>query len=140
MPPSQKTGVAALEPTSALPQISVADKRTSSDTVATAARAAAHATVQARQAGKGVVRGSRRFGEAVWGPLAKISGVLWLEITGSFFGIFALFAAQAAWSHRADLRSNGLNHEAHMHLFVFLGMALLFGYFCISSFVRAYRR
>ncbi len=98
------------------------------------------ATAQAREASKGISRGSRRFGEAVWGPFAKLSGILWLEITGSFFGIFALFAASAVWTHRADLHPIPTNHDSRLHLFVFLAMALVFGYFSISSFVRAYRK
>jgi len=106
----------------------------------TAARATAHAAIQARDTRKGLAQGGKRFGEAVWGPFVKLSGVLWLEITGSFFGIFALFAAHAAWAHRADWNPAPANHDARLHLLLFAGMTLLFGYFCISSFVRAYRK
>ena len=108
--------------------------------VASAARTAARATIQTREARKGIARGSKRFGESVWGPFAKLSGILWLEVTGSFFGIFALFAASAVWTHRSDLHSTPANPDARVHLLVFLGMALVFGYFSISSFVRAYRK
>lgn len=115
-----------------------------SDPVASAARSAAHATVRARlrarETSKGVARGSKRFGSSVLGPLGKLSKVLWLEMTGAFFGLFALFASQAAWTHRADLHATPSNHEAHIHALVFFVMAALFGYFCISSFVRAYRK
>ena len=108
------------------------------------ARTAARASNQVRQTRKGLAEGRKRFGEAVWGPFAKLSRVLWLEITGSFFGIFALFAGHAVWANRADfaaaLRPTSANHDARMHLLVFLAMSLGFGYFCISSFVRAYRR
>jgi hypothetical protein len=105
-----------------------------------AARSAARATVQVRETRQGITRGSKRFGDSVWGPLAKLSGVLWLEITGSFFGIFALFAGSAVWAHRTDLHSTPANHDARLHLLVFLAMTLVFGYFCISSFARAYRK
>jgi len=108
--------------------------------IQTAARTAAHATVQARRTRKGLAQGGKRFGEAVWGPFVKLSGVLWLEITGSFFGIFALFAGHAAWAHRADIRATPANHDARLHLLLFVGMTLLFGYFCLSSFARAYRK
>ena len=112
--------------------------------IASAAKTAARATIQARDTRKGIARGGKRFGEAVWGPFAKLSGILWLEITGSFFGIFALFAGSAVWAHRAafrpDLHPAPSNHDARLHLFVFLAMTLVFGYFCISSFVRAYRK
>ena len=107
------------------------------DPVASAARSAARLTSQARQVGKGISRGRKRFGEAAWGPFVKLSGVLWLEMTGAFFGIFALFAGQATWTHRTDLLATPLNHAAHRNALVFLGMTLVFGYFCISSFVRA---
>ena len=110
--------------------------------LAAAAKSAVHASAQVRETRRGIARGGKRFGEAVWGPFAKLSGVLWLEITGFFFGIFALFAGSAIWTHRTAFKS-GLapaNHDALGHLLVFVVMALVFGYFCISSFVRAYRR
>ena len=61
------------------------------------AQQAARTTAQALQTGRGLKEGSKRFGEAAWGPLAKASGALWLELTGVFFGIFAVFAANGAW-------------------------------------------
>jgi hypothetical protein len=117
-----------------------ASTRPVASAIQTAARTAAQATVQARRTRKGLAQGGKRFGEAVWGPFVKLSGVLWLEITGSFFGIFALFAGHAAWAHRADIRATPANHDARLHLLLFVGMTLLFGYFCLSSFVRAYRK
>jgi hypothetical protein len=70
----------------------------------------------------------------------KLSGVLWLEFTGVFFGIFALFAATGAWKLRGDLHETMANHDAHMHFLLSAGMAVVFGYFFVSSFVRASRR
>ncbi|MBB5056505.1 hypothetical protein HDF16_001190 [Granulicella aggregans] len=126
------------------PQPAAAPAQAASDPIAHAARTAAHVTVQAhvraKETRKNVARGSKRFGDSVWAPIKKLSGVLWLEITGSFFGIFALFAGQAAWIHRADLHSTPTNHDDHLHFLAFVAMASVFGYFCISSFVRAYRK
>jgi len=122
------------------PATSTAARPAANGPIAAAAKSAARATVQARETRKGIARGSKRFGESVWGPFARLSGVLWLEITGSFFGIFALFAGSAVWAHRADIRPTPANHDARLHLLVFLGMTLVFGYFCVSSFVRAYRK
>ena len=126
------------------PQSAPATAQAASDPIAEAARTAARVTVQAqvraRETSKNVARGSKRFGDSVWAPIKKLSGVLWLEITGSFFGIFALFAGQAAWTHRADLHSTPINHDDHLHFLAFVAMASVFGYFCISSFVRAYRK
>lgn len=114
------------------------------DPVASAARAAAHVTaraqVSARETTKGVARGSKRFGESVLGPLSKLSKVLWLEMTGAFFGLFALFGGQAVWNHRADLHSTAANHEGHIHFLVFVLLTAVFSYFCLSSFFRAYRK
>lgn len=95
---------------------------------------------QVRQTGHGLKQGGRRFGEAVWGPFVKLSGVLWLEVTGVFFGVFALFACGGAWKLRDALRDTGANHEAHVHLLTAAAMAAVFGYFCVSSFVKASRR
>ena len=43
--------------------------------------------------------GTRRFTKAVGGPLAHISGTLWLEITGLFFALFAAFFGQIGRAH-----------------------------------------
>jgi hypothetical protein len=101
---------------------------------------AARTTTQIRQTRAGLAQGSKRFGEAVWGPFVKLSGVLWLEFTGVFFGIFALFAATGAWKMRGDLHETVANHDGHVHFLLSVLMAVLFGYFFVSSFVRAHRR
>jgi hypothetical protein len=100
----------------------------------------ARTTAQVAQTGKGLKRGGKRFGEAVWGPFAKASNQLWLEFTGVFFGIFAVSAASSAWKMRGELHETVGNHEAHMHLLLAVVMAVVFGYFCVSSFVKANRR
>jgi hypothetical protein len=101
---------------------------------------AVRTTAQVRQAKEGLAQGSKRFGGAVWGPFVKLSGVLWLEFTGVFFGIFALFAATGAWKLRNDLHETAANHEAHVHFLLIALMAVVFGYFFISSFVKAHHR
>jgi hypothetical protein len=101
---------------------------------------AARTTAQVRQTGKGLKEGGKRFGEAVWGPFVKLSGELWLELTGVFFGIFALFAATGAWKMRTALHETAANHGVHGRFLIAVAMAALFGYFCISSFVKANRR
>jgi hypothetical protein len=101
---------------------------------------AARTTAQVRLTGRGLKQGSKRFGEAVGGRLVTLSGVLWLELTGVFFGIFALFAAGGAWKIRAALYETANNHDAHVRFLITATMALIFGYFCVSSFVKANRR
>src|SRR5260370_18470964 len=84
---------------------------------------AARTATQARQTKEGLARGGKRFGEAVWGPFVKLSGVLWLEVTGGFFGIFPLFAATRAGKLRGDLHGTVGKPDAHMRFLLFDGIA-----------------
>ena len=110
----------------------------------TPARKAAHAAVgtvaQACAAQKGLRSGSKRFGEAVWRPFVRLSGVLWLEVSGVFFGVFALLALGYLWKLRGAWHSGAANAANHRSLMGAVVMLALFGYFCVSSFVRARRR
>ena len=101
---------------------------------------AVQTVAQARQTGKGIQRGTQRFGEAVWGPFVRLSGVLWLEVTGLFFGIFALSAGVGAWKLRGEWHRTTLNHDANLHFLACIAMALVFGYFCVGSYVKANRK
>ena len=101
---------------------------------------AARTTAQVRQTGRGLKEGGRRFGGAVWGPFVKLSGALWLELTGVFFGIFAVFAGGNAWKLRWALHETAENRDAHTRLLIAAVMAVVFGYFCVSSFMKASRR
>ena len=92
---------------------------------------------QARAAGAGVKRGGKKFGEAVWGPFVKASGVVWLEVTGVFFGLFCFTAGVEVWKKRADFWGAG---EARTHVWFAVGMLVVFGWFTGSSFLRARRR
>ena len=120
------------------------DSRTISNVPGTpakkAAQTAARTAVQAREVKQGLGRGTRRFGEAVWRPFVRLSGVVWLEVTGVFFGIFALVALGYLWKLRGAWHANAANAGAHRSLMGALIMLALFGYFCVSSFVRARKR
>jgi hypothetical protein len=95
---------------------------------------------QVKRTGAGLKEGGRRFGEAVWEPFVRLSGVLWLELTGVFFGIFAFFAGTAMWKQRGSLHAASTNHDAYVHFLLLGGMTLVFGYFFVSSFVKAHLR
>jgi hypothetical protein len=87
-----------------------------------------------------VKEGFTRFRDSTVEPVVRLSGVLWLEVTGVFFGIFALSTAIAVWRLRSQWRA-ALTHPAtHGGLLVGLAVFALFAYFCITSFVRARRR
>jgi hypothetical protein len=83
-----------------------------------------------------VGEGTRRFSKAFIGPLAHVSGTLWLEITGLFFALFAAFFGQNAWK----IRASALHGPDHAHFLVATTAALVFAWFCIGSFVKASRR
>src|SRR6202167_5804608 len=42
-------------------------------------------------------RGAKAFGQALLGPFTHAGGVLWLEITGLFFALFAVFFVQSVY-------------------------------------------
>jgi hypothetical protein len=102
-----------------------------------AAHQAAHTVIKARGAREGLRRGSRSFGGTAWKTIKRLGGVLWLEVSGVFFGIFALFFAGGAWRLRGEWHSTT---AAHRQLVVALAMLAFFGYFCVSNFVYARRR
>ncbi len=83
-----------------------------------------------------VGEGTRRFGQAFWEPLKHVSATLWLEITGLFFALFAIFFGQNAWNTRTSV----LHGPEHAHFLLYAIATLLFLYFCVSSFVKAARR
>ena len=74
---------------------------------------------------------------SVWRPLAAFSGALWFRVTGVFFAVIALAMANGAWRLRGSLHLAEPASAAMRHLWLFLVFGLLFGYFAISSFVRA---
>lgn len=82
----------------------------------------------------------RRLTQSLTAPLRRLSGVLWLEFTGVFFGLFAAAAALGAWRLRAAWRLTPTNATNHSHLLLTSAVAALFTYFCVSSFHRARRR
>ena len=92
---------------------------------------------QARSTSVTVKREGKRFGQAMWGPVARASGVLWLELTGVFFGIFAVTAGTELYRHHADFAATGAPRQ---HEWFAAAMFALFGWFTVSSFVRARKR
>ena len=107
----------------------------------TAARKAAHQAAQtvirARGAKQGLRRGSRRFGGTAWKTFTRLGGVLWLEVSGVFFGLFMVFALVAVVHLRGEWRPSAAGHR---QLEVAVAMLAFFGYFCVSNFVLARRR
>src|ERR1700761_4032127 len=76
-----------------------------------------------------VKRGVKAFGQALWTPFGHAGGILWLEITGMFFALFALFFVQSAYRVRSDWRTG----PEHIHLILYLVLVAGFAWFSASS-------
>ncbi len=81
-------------------------------------------------------RGAKAFGQALLGPFTHAGSVLWLEITGLFFALFALFFGQSVYRVRAAWWQG----PEHTHLLLYAALAVAFAWFSFSSFARAYRK
>jgi hypothetical protein len=88
------------------------------------------------QKGNRVAEGSKRFGKAFFGPLGHVASVLWLQITGVFFALFALFFLQSLWKIRWAYATG----SDHKKFWLYAALSVIFLYFCISSFFRARRK
>ena len=105
-----------------------------------AARTRPIARAQAvRGTAKGVREGGKRFGEALWGPFAKLSGVLWLEVTGVLFGMFAAVSGIEAWRGRGAIWQHTVPDPGRSHEIFALVMCVVFAYFTATSFLNAKR-
>ncbi|WP_419806044.1 hypothetical protein [Terriglobus sp.] len=77
---------------------------------------------------------ARAAQQGVLAPVKRASRALSLELAGSFFVLFALSFSGAAWRFRGLAQTGG-----GQRLWVYVGLAALFGYFALSSFLRARR-
>ena len=82
---------------------------------------------------------TRAAGRGVGGflrPFTRVGGILWLEVTGFFFGLFALYFAQDLWR----THTNYVSGPQHQRFLIAAAMALVFGYLSVSAFWRARRQ
>src|ERR1700746_3802105 len=70
----------------------------------------------------GAKRGAKAFGRAFLGPFTHAGSILWLEITGLFFALFALFFVQSVYRVRTSWRQG----PEHGHLLLYAGLAVAF--------------
>ena len=85
---------------------------------------------------RAVKREGKRFGESIWGPFAHAGSVLWLEVTGLFFGLFGFYFAQNAYKLRHAWRGG----PEQARFLVYCAITAVFLYFAVSSFYRARRK
>jgi hypothetical protein len=83
-----------------------------------------------------VKRGARAFGHAIVTPFTHAGSILWLEITGLFFALFAIFFVQSVYRLHSAWRQG----SEHTHLLLYAALAVVFGWFSVSSFTRAWRK
>lgn len=89
------------------------------------------------QQGCGVREGASRFRDLALKPFVRLSSVLVLEVVGVFFGIFALYGVNTMWRVHTSWHTGSPGYRQ------FVGGALMlavFGYFSVTSFLRARRR
>ena len=92
------------------------------------------ATLISRGAARTIVRSrwGRAFG-AVASSLLRVGHVLWLEITGFFFAVFAVIGG-AALIREVQV------HAAASRIAVLAIFTLMFAWFAVTSFLRARKR
>ncbi len=100
------------------------------------AKAVPAAAAQVSSKARGIAAGAKRFGEAVWGPMAHTGSVLWLEITGLFFALFAAFFGQSAYKFRGNWKAG----SDHTHFVIYAALTVLFSVFTVSQFYKARQR
>ena len=81
---------------------------------------------------KGVAHGVGGFLK----PFRRVGGILWLEITGSFFFLFVVAAALPLWRNRPS----HFNGPYDKNFLAAAGIMVVFFYLGASSFWRARRR
>ena len=92
-----------------------------------------------RDLGKKTHKITRAAGRGIGGflrPFGRVGGLLWLEVTGFFFGMFAIFFARGIWSTRLSY----LAGPQHPRFLVAVGLTAVFAYLSVSAFWRARRR
>ena len=92
-----------------------------------------------REAKQKTHRITRAAGRGIGGflrPFGRIGGILWLQVTGFFFGLFALFFAQDLWRTHASYAAG----PQHQRFLIAAAMTVVFGYLSVSAFWRARRR
>jgi hypothetical protein len=92
-----------------------------------------------RQVSQAKAHAKAEVKRSVLGPLKTFSSVVWLQVTGTFFALFALVMGGAVWAHREDWRL-GLGSRPGQKMVFYFAVFLVFAWFTVSNFVRANRR
>jgi hypothetical protein len=121
---------AASPPSSGAPAASFSAAEGRSSTQIAQSRSAGQSGVRfATQAG-GVRRGIAGFLQ----PFRRVGGIVWLEVTGFFFLLFAALFVFRLWQNWATLARQPLERN------IVIGVVALFVYLGVTAFWRAHRR
>jgi hypothetical protein len=95
----------------------------------------AAAVAEAASAGtRRLARGAGRFGAAFLRPFAHATSLLWNQVAGIFFSLFAVFFIEHTWMlYRAA-------HWQDRHVLLYGGLALVFAWFAASTLWRVWRK
>jgi hypothetical protein len=122
--------------------------RIAGQTIAASAQTAASATASqptaspragGQAAGRvagGITRGLSRGVGGFFSPFRRVGGILWLEITGSFFLLPVILFAPTLWRTRMSY-AHGPDHRLFL---ITAAVMALFLYLSVSSFWRARKR
>jgi hypothetical protein len=92
-----------------------------------------------QSAGRAAGKTARAAGRGVAGflkPFRRVGGILWLEVTGFFFGLFAVGFGISLWRAHQDYASG----PHHQQFLIATGLTAVFAYLSISAFWRARKR
>jgi hypothetical protein len=106
---------------------------------AAAAQAKQLRAAQSRQSGRAAGRGARGAVRGIRGffrPFTRVGGILWLEVTGFFFLLFAAIFGTATWRTRPVM----LHGPYGKPFFASGAMLLIFFYLGVTSFLSARRK
>jgi hypothetical protein len=123
---------AASAPRSA-PRIDINSARAQSAVAASGSTIRAQS--QAQTASRIAVQTSRGLSSGISGflrPFRRVGGIVWLEVTGSFFLLFAAVFALRLWQNWSGI--SGISRDFA------IGAAVVFLYLGVTSFWRARRR
>src|SRR5215469_654322 len=84
------------------------------------------------------VRGGVAAAKTVGQAAVRATRILWLEVTGFFFAVFAIWVMGATWNQWEKIHS-GASSAPAWHVGVGVGFSAILVYFSVSSFVRARR-
>lgn len=117
----------------------MASQRLAGSAQASASQPANASAAQSRSSGQAAGKTARGVAHGIGGflrPFRRVGGILWLEVTGAFFFLFALVFGAAMYRTR-PIHLHGPYDKAFLASTV---MTLVFLYLGITSFLSARRR